>query len=236
MRKCPIRGCHRYYTPGKYRRCVVHQYPEPWQQMERAQRRYGRRQTLKSLAVFSLLVAGVFAVGSLVQSDEATDIDDPERLSHYIGWSPAIESDRLARDIAARVNDERLERGLRPLEWHDGLAALARDWSERMIDTGYRHSPDSFRVHPEFAGIGENILMGHSDTMHAHVGWVESDGHRQNLLTPEYTAIGIGVVCRNDGVIWATQLFGWPHGVASSEERSVPPVEPILRRDRGLRC
>ena len=105
-----------------------------------------------------------------------------------------------------------------------------------MIATEYRHSPESFRILPDLHSIGENILVGYMDTGEAHVGWMESDGHRRNILTPEYTAIGIGVVCRNDGRIWATQMFGMPPDVYPGGDPALPAAEPIVRRDPGLSC
>jgi hypothetical protein len=189
-----------------------------------------------------LILAGVLLaaqyVPSLFENVPAPEesIEELEGASVEIGWTPAIDSYRLADDIEQRVNDERRARGLRPLVWHEGLADLARQWSEEMIAVEFRHSPDSFRVLPDLHGIGENILMGHLDTGEAHVGWMLSDGHRQNILTPEYTAIGIGVVCRNDGRIWATQLFGIPLEVYPSADTSIPPPDPIVRQDPGLSC
>jgi hypothetical protein len=105
---------------------------------------------------------------------------DLERNSERIGWTPAIESDDLARDIAVRVNDERVARGLAPLVWHDG--------------------------------------------------------HRQNLLDPDHTAMGIGVVCRNDGRMWSTQLFGRPVDSYDVGAHGMPPVRPIVRQDDGPGC
>lgn len=236
MRKCPVRGCDRYYSKGKYRRCAVHRFPEPWELMERAQKNAARRQTSKTVVVFAGIVVAMWFLGDRAQVGGEETIDALERGSHAIGWAPASEADWLAREIFGRVNDERRERGLLALEWHEGLAELAREWSEEMIATGYRHSTESFRVHPDFAGIGENILMGHIDSREAHVGWMESEGHRQNILTAEYSAIGIGVVCRNDGRIWATQMFGLPRGVSPAGSRAVPPLEPIVRRDHGASC
>jgi uncharacterized protein YkwD len=162
----------------------------------------------------------------------ATDL---QTGSEQIGWGDAHDADALARDIYERVNDERAARGLSPLVWHEGLAAIARGWSEEMLASGYRHSPASRRVHPDFVGVGENILMGPRDAGEAHVSWMESDGHRDNLLHGGYTAIGIGVVCRNDGHLWATQLLGVPAGGGVPR----PPdssVEPVVRRDPGPPC
>jgi hypothetical protein len=155
-----------------------------------------------------------------------------ERDSDRIGWASPSEGLEVALDIYERVNDERLRRGLAPLTWHDGLADIAGRWSEQMLVSGFEHSTPDFRAHPEFPGSGENIAMGQVDAAELHVGWMESDGHRANILHPDFTDIGIGIVCRNDGRIWATQVFGVRHGVRMSEP-PLPPVDPIVRDDRG---
>lgn len=194
---------------------------------------------IRPLLILGGVLVAAQVVPSLVGSEPARQetIEEVERASAAIGWTPAVESIRLAEDLERRVNDERVARGLRPLVWHEGLADLARQWSEEMLASGYRHSPESFRMVPDLLGVGENILMGPLDSGEAHVGWMESDGHRQNILTPGYTRIGIGVVCRNDGRIWATQMFGMPlDAEAGSALNVVPPVEPIVRRDPGLTC
>lgn len=160
---------------------------------------------------------------------------DLQESSEQIGWGEALDADALARDIHRRVNDERASRGLPPLVWDEGLAVLARGWTEEMLTSGYRHSPVSRRVHPDFVGVGENILMGARDAGEAHVSWMESQGHRDNLLHGGYTAIGVGVVCRNDGHLWATQLLGVPAGVVVPH-RPGTTVEPIVRRDPGPAC
>jgi uncharacterized protein YkwD len=146
-----------------------------------------------------------------------------------------IESRDIACDIFLRVNDERLARGLAPLMWHEGLASIAAPWSEEMIATGYRHSTPEFREHPDFAGSDENISMGSTDATEAHVGWLRSDGHCDNLLASSHTAVGTGVICRHDGHMWATQIFGVSHGPWGGPP-AVTPVEPIVCDDVGPAC
>ena len=154
-----------------------------------------------------------------------------------IGWQDPMTTDHIARDIFERVNEERLTRGLPPLVWDEELAVLAREWSLHMLrDGAYGHSPASFRTTSRFAGTGENILMGQRDAREAHVDWMKSDGHRENILRAEFAAVGIGVVCRNDGSMWATQIFGVPHERA----RQYPDVDtrpdPIVADGRGPAC
>jgi hypothetical protein len=156
--------------------------------------------------------------------------------SQRIGWDEAVDFDDIARDIYERVNDERLARGAPPLVWDDALAAMAQRWSEQMITIGYEHSSEEFRIHPRFAGTGENILKGYRSSDGAHVGWMRSPGHREIILNADFDAIGIGVVCRKDGRMWATQIFG----VYANRSSLRPPVpdgpDPIVRRDPGIEC
>lgn len=157
--------------------------------------------------------------------------------STRIGWEPAERAELLARELYDRVNDERRARGLAAVAWSDELAGLAEDWSEEMIASGqFRHSPDTHRRSPRFrGGTGENIAMGQLSAGELHVGWMRSDGHRANLLYPHWEALGIGVVCRHDGALWATQVFGRtaPGALPPLGE---PSVEPIVRDDQGMRC
>jgi hypothetical protein len=190
------------------------------------------RQYAPIVAIVLLCLGGAdWVISAALPSSHA----DLEWNSAQIGWAPAMESDHLARDMYIRVNDERTARGLAPLLWDEELADRARRWSETMIATRYEHSTAEFRAHPAYTGTGENIHMGTQTANGAHVGWMLSDGHRDNILYPGFTAVGIGVVCRNDGRMWATQIFGVPAGTYPD-----PPVptteEPIVRRDDGPAC
>jgi uncharacterized protein YkwD len=184
------------------------------------------------VAIVVLLLGGVDWLLTAILPPERIDL---ESTSAEVGWTDAMSSDFLARDIYVRVNDERAARGLAPLVWDEDLAELARRWSETMIATSYEHSSPEFRAHPAYSGSGENIYMGPRSADEGHVGWMRSDGHRDNILHPGYTAIGIGVVCRNDGHMWATQIFGVPVG-AQPAPRTSTPEEPIVRQDAGPVC
>jgi hypothetical protein len=65
---------------------------------------------------------------------------------------------------------------------------------------------------------------------------MESDGHRLNILEADYDGIGSSVVCRLDGRMWATQIFG----VAGAPNTPRPVIDtgpdPIVRDDRGPMC
>ncbi|MFA9430793.1 CAP domain-containing protein [Egicoccus sp. AB-alg2] len=190
-----------------------------------------------------VVVLGLWFVAESIPAP-VVDPPDPVTLaaeSRRLGWTGPAENQALAEDVFERVNDERIARGLRPLLWHPDLAERAGTWSLRMIEDTYEHSPDGFLAHPRFPGTGENIAMGQRDTMEVHVDWMESAGHRENILRPGFTAMGVGIVCRNDGRMWATQVFGMPAGpapagAAPTVDTGPPPVEPVTRRDDGVAC
>lgn len=192
------------------------------------------RQNVRPIVVLLILVIGYQFLPEVLPGQQFAPSGQE---SARIGWIDPLETNDLALDIYQRVNDERAARGLPPLAWHEGLADIGRRWSVEMIATGeYVHSSPAFRAHPQFLGTGENIHMGPLGATEAHVDWMESEGHRLSILQSDYDAIGIGVVCRNDGHLWATQIFG-----VSQAPTTPPPVvdtgpSPIVRDDRGPMC
>ena len=203
----------------------------------------GSRQPARSAGARRLVPVLLLVVGGVWLSSSGLPLDtappDPvtlARQSRDLGWTMPADHLDLAMDVFARVNEERVARGLAALSWHPGLAALAENWSLTMIQDVYEHSPEGYLAHPQFAGAGENIAMGQRTTDEVHVDWMESDGHRANILRPEFSAMGVGIVCRADGRMWATQVFGLPHGVPADFDAATPPTEPVVRRDAGIAC
>jgi len=127
------------------------------------------------------------------------------------------------------ANAERLKAGLRPYLPDPRLAIIARQHSDEMRDLGYfsHESPvagyetiqDRFlRVFTDLLAysIGENIACKYgrgiyslnADSAHdTHQDWMESPGHRSNIMSDEFTYIGIGLSANENGDYWATQFF-----------------------------
>ncbi len=186
-----------------------------------------------------VLAIVLFAGPILMSKLGAGPMFDPSTAAapHMAVWGDPADADPIARDVFDCVNRERVARGAPPLVWHEGLAQLAREWSLHMaVDDAYGHSPDEFRAHPDFVGSGENIAMGQGSAQEVHVGWMESDGHRESILDTAFDAIGVGIVCRADGAMMATQVFG----VADAPSTQRPPVDtavdPIVPTEHGPSC
>jgi len=143
-----------------------------------------------------------------------------------------------ARDLFERLNDERRARGRAPLAWDGALAQYATDWSRTMSGSGFRHSNlGNLLSWGRFGLVGENIAAGRGSTVRAgtlHVAWMRSDGHRENMLSPAWDLVGIGVYCAPDGTMYATTNFGRSLWLgAAPPGGGTPPVDPIVRADPG---
>ena len=96
------------------------------------------------------------------------------------------------------------------------ISQYARDWSEEMSRTGFRHSPSASLL--EFLGdgrtlIGENIVFYSDTSLSAtqaaaffHEQWTESPGHYDNMINGEFTEVGIGLYRAANGW-WGTHVF-----------------------------
>lgn len=151
----------------------------------------------------------------------------------------------MARAIFDRVNAERRARGMEELAWSEQLATVARDWSAEMARRNALEHQDvgallrSDRV-SGLRSIGENIFSstGPVPAGVVHVGWMESDTHRANVLNPGFNRLGVGIVCADDGSIWATQEFGRTVGADRPPlQQETPPPSPIARPEEdGPTC
>jgi uncharacterized protein YkwD len=183
-------------------------------------------------AVVGVLLSGCVVVGSGPGSATAPPSGSPPASD-----STAGAEERMARAIFDRVNDERTARGLSPVGWSDQLAAVARDWSATMADTDrFEHQDIGEVLRSEdvegLRAMGENIATASAPvpTGVLHVGWMRSDEHRVNVLNPGFDRLGIGVVCAEDGSVWATQEFGRTTSADLPAVASqTPPQEPIRR-------
>ncbi|MGP3981637.1 CAP domain-containing protein [Streptomyces sp. KR80] len=121
-----------------------------------------------------------------------------------------------AARIVQLVNQERSKAGCSPLTTNKKLTAAAQKYTDVMADTGVlsHTGPDgsqvSDRVEREgyvWSAVGENIAQGQPDAEAVMDAWMNSQGHRENILNCSFREIGIGVH-KGDGGPWWTQDFG----------------------------
>ncbi|WP_425580864.1 CAP domain-containing protein [Streptomyces thermospinosisporus] len=121
-----------------------------------------------------------------------------------------------AAQVLALVNQERVKAGCRPLTPSKELAGLAAAFSEDMAKRGFFDHTDPDGATPwdraERAGItdlgGENIARGQADAASVMQAWMDSPGHRANILNCDFKTLGVGVHFGPGGPWW-TQNFGY---------------------------
>ncbi len=116
----------------------------------------------------------------------------------------------LAKEIYEETNKERIAAGLPELVWSDELAVAADIRAEEIIDYFDHIRPDGTKCYALGDRIrGENIARGPEATGSEFVQhWMESPGHRANILREEYTLIGVGTRSVEMGCT-GVQIFGY---------------------------
>lgn len=128
-------------------------------------------------------------------------VPDPEELSY-------------AEQVVRLVNKERAKAGLPALEMQADLTAAA-NVRAREIKQSFSHTrPDGssfssvLKEHGvSYRGSGENIAYGQKTPEQVMEGWMNSDGHRANILNKNYKNIGVGYYQDERGVNHWVQLF-----------------------------
>ena len=117
--------------------------------------------------------------------------------------------EEYAYQVYELVNEEREKEGLDPLNWDEGLAACAAMRAEEIVEEfahtrGGAHWSTILEENgiDEGRGVGENIAMGYSDPEAVMKGWMNSSGHRANILRRNYGSIGVGCFINNGTCYW----------------------------------
>lgn len=138
--------------------------------------------------------------------------------------------------VLGLVNQERAVRGLKPLKGDNRLAAAARSHSRDMSQRNYfSHTGQDGRSAGQrmsaqgysWNAWGENIAAGQRTPAAVMNGWMNSPGHRANILNTTFCDIGVGHFSGSGryGIYW-TQNFGRLRGVSSCPAGPTNPPPP----------
>lgn len=116
----------------------------------------------------------------------------------------------LAKEIYEETNKERVSAGLPELVWSDELAEAANIRAEEIIDCFSHVRPDGTKCYALGDRIhGENIARGpHASGAEFVQHWMDSPGHRENILRKEFTMMGVGTRYTEMGDT-GVQIFGY---------------------------
>lgn len=143
--------------------------------------------------------------------------DDALKGDNSFEFESGITNESLyAEEVAALVNKERKAAGLSELTLNSKLSKAAQIKAEDMRDNKYfsHISPtfgSSFEILKSlgitYSSAGENIAKGQKSAESVMQAWMNSQGHRANILGISYEEIGIGYCIDSDGNTYWVQLF-----------------------------
>lgn len=128
--------------------------------------------------------------------------------------TPPVQELTLAEQVVKLVNEERAKAGLQPLEIQQNVTDAA-NVRAREIKTSFSHTrpngQSAFSALKEqgvnYRGAGENIAWGQRTPEEVMEGWMNSEGHRANILNAKFTKIGVGHYRDENGRNYWTQMF-----------------------------
>lgn len=177
--------------------------------------------TARNLLV--LLLAGMLNAASSASGENSAE--------QSVSARPDLSSDELA--LIELTNAERKRAGLALLIPDPALMRMAREHSRsmaRLQQLSHTIEGRSFSVRlmdSEYrsTAAGENVAEGQVDAAEAVQDWMNSPGHRKNIMTGQYSQIGVAVSRSRSGRRFYTQIFARPLPPADSSDV-----------DRGARC
>ena len=148
--------------------------------------------------------------GNTGSNQESKPEEKPEQPSNPSGNFASFQ-----KEVLDLVNKERTSRGLQALKFNSELSNVATLKSQDMIDKNYfDHTSPTYgspfdmmkKFGISYTSAGENIAMGQETPQEVMNAWMNSDGHRKNILNPDFTELGVGIAAKGSSLYW-TQMF-----------------------------
>lgn len=148
-----------------------------------------------------------------IPETETPDTNIPENDNNQNGGYESTNG--YVNEVLSLVNKYRNQNGLASLTLDSSLCNAA-DIRAKEIKTSFSHTRPNgtscFSVLSElgisYGGAGENIAYGQSTPEEVMTAWMNSDGHRANILGSSFTKLGVGVYSSGGTLYWA-QMFAY---------------------------
>lgn len=168
--------------------------------------------TLKNIAAAAMTLAVFFGAASLkpvtANAAEASVSASIEEENSYISF----QDEAYQNEFLRRVNNERVKAGLKPVQLGDSNHnSAAQECAEEIATVNSHVRPNGtkwYTVLSEYgvtdAAAGENAAWGSVSPEEVVNAWMNSEGHRANILDPEARAMGVGYYY-NSSSAWGHQ-------------------------------
>lgn len=166
------------------------------------------RKTLVSMVAGAAALAGAFNGVASANAAGVADLINPASAARPAAVAAA---DSSALDLIVReTNQERRAAGLQDLVVVNDVTAAAQAYAEQLVATGaFEHANIQGMLTGNRTIAGENLFAGFGNDAagRAVAGWMNSEGHRANILNDRFTGIGIGIATRANGEMVVVQRF-----------------------------
>lgn len=180
------------------------------------------KKTISVSVIFSLIV-GMIAAFGVVTPAYASVAPTPTELNN------------VRTQILNATNVARAQAGLPPLVANAALNNVAQNCSLSQANNNtMAHCPNYYDNYPGgWTSAGENVASGYTSVQSLMTGWLNSPGHRANILTGSFTDLGVGYYFSDSGIPYYTQNFG-----AYSSTQTVPSavrnVDAVAQTDGSV--
>lgn len=127
---------------------------------------------------------------------------------------PVVVDASVRRDLSIQmfdsINNERSNAGLSKLAWSEAHYNAAVIRSKEIVQSFSHTRPNGTKWNTVNASIlhGENIAKGHRSVEKAMIGFMNSPGHKANILLSDFTKGGVAVI-EDNKILYYVQLFGY---------------------------
>jgi uncharacterized protein YkwD len=133
-------------------------------------------------------------------------------------------ADEAAAEAQLHAHHNAARGGAGSLQRSGDLDAVARAWADRLAADGVlRHNPNYTTQVKNWSKVAENVAFRRDSSLSAvqlasRIGdaYLASSGHRANILSADFTQVGIGMSLAADGGLWNVVVFRSPSGASSS--------------------
>jgi uncharacterized protein YkwD len=170
------------------------------------------------------VLAALLMVGVLAPSSGAARIAPSATAARPVALVASSPSPEFEAQFVSRINSLRASKGLSQLQVSGELTGVARNWTEQMVQAGQiSHNPNlGSQVSGDWTKLGENVGVGY-DVDGLMQAFINSAAHYKNLVDPDWSYVGVGVVMAADGRMYTTHNF---MAVGSAPPPPPPPAEP----------
>lgn len=189
---------------------------------------------------FIMALALAVLIAGLAASERARDFTDADP-------GPSLSAAVLAGSVIALTNEERSDKGLGSLKANALLNQAAQLKANDMAAKSYyaHVSPDGTvppawlnKVGYKYQAMGENLVVDRESSEQVVSAWMGSPSHRENMLNPQFTEIGIGIAhgrYKGMDTTYVVQMLARPSGgskpapvkVTVPSTRPVTPTKPL---------